>query len=77
MLALSLAWFDFDIHTVAVTELLCTPLAVHCYHGRRQAGARTEVGWQGDKVCPRDQGWETGHGELSRVTRFMYLWFIQ
>lgn len=43
-------------------EYLC--LAVNFHHGGRQTGAGAAVGWQGDQICQRDQGWEDGDGEI-------------
>lgn len=42
--------------------------AVHLHHGGRQAGAGAEVGWQGDPVCPGNQGRQDGDGERRKIS---------
>lgn len=37
--------------------------AVYFHLGGRQTRAGAEVGWQGDQIRPRNQGWEDGDGE--------------
>lgn len=52
-------WLTWDClnYTVRV-------LAVNFHLRGRQTGASAEVGWQGDKICERDQGWEDGDGKI-------------
>lgn len=47
-----------------VPVMLVLVLAVNLLHGGRQTGASAEVGWQGDQVCQRNQGWKDGDGKM-------------
>lgn len=38
-------------------------ISVCCDPGWRQASSRTEVGWQRNKLCQRNKGWQNGNGK--------------